>query len=89
MLLHGVARLMMLCDLCTTSRLSWWMFFCLGRLMRTKLVLYLQNCGRPKSKRIILSKRNLFKEFNQRGIKIVSDEPTEVRRKQTFERLKY
>ena len=39
-------------------------------------------------KRIILSGCSRLKEFSQRGIFISADESLEVRRKQTFERLK-
>jgi hypothetical protein len=40
-------------------------------------------------KRLILSKRSKLKSYTQRGIFVESDEPVEVRRQQTCERLKY
>lgn len=40
-------------------------------------------------KRLILSRRSKLKDYSQRGIFVDSDEPVEVRRKQTFDRLKY
>ena len=40
-------------------------------------------------KRIILSNCNKLKQYSQRGVFITADEPIEVRRKNTFERLKY
>ena len=40
-------------------------------------------------KRLIRSNCNKLKQFSQRGIFIASDEPLEVRRKQTLDRIKY
>jgi hypothetical protein len=40
-------------------------------------------------KRIVLSNCSKLKQYSQRGVFITSDEPIEVRRKNTFERLKY
>jgi len=40
-------------------------------------------------KRIILSKCSKLKNYSKKGIFIVPDEPVEIRRKNTFERLKY
>jgi len=40
-------------------------------------------------KRIILSNSRVLKNYNKRGIFIVGDEPVEVRRQQTMDRLKY
>lgn len=40
-------------------------------------------------KRIVLSSCGKLKDYSQRGVFITPDEPIEVRRKNTFERLKY
>lgn len=40
-------------------------------------------------RRVILSKCSMLKRYSQAGVFIVPDEPIEVRRKNTFDRLKY
>ena len=40
-------------------------------------------------RRLTLSRSNKPKSYSQRGIFIAPDEPLEVRRRQTLERLKY
>ena len=47
------------------------------------------NVDRMIRMRLILSRASKMKQYNQRNIFIVSDEPLDVRRKQTFDRLKF
>ena len=65
--------------------------FRLGRFSSEKTRPVLVKLRTVWDKRIILNGCSIsfFKHFSQRGIFISADEPLEVRRKQTFDRLKY
>ena len=63
--------------------------FRLGRFSSEKTRPVLVKLRTVWDKRIILNGCSRLKHFSQRGIFISADEPLEVRRKQTFDRLKY
>lgn len=63
--------------------------FRLGRFNAEKTRPVLVKLRTAWDKRLILSRASKLKQFNQRGVFIVPDEPIEVRRKQAFDRLKY
>jgi hypothetical protein len=63
--------------------------FRLGRYASGKTRPVLVKLRSGWDKRLILSKCNKLKQYTQRGIFIAPDEPLEVRRKQTFDRLQY
>ena len=63
--------------------------FRLGRFNPNKSRPVLVKLRSVWDKRLILSKRSKLKSYTQRGIFVESDEPVEVRRQQTCERLKY
>jgi hypothetical protein len=62
--------------------------FRLGRHDANKCRPILGKLRKVWDRRLILSKRHKLKDYSQNGIFIDSDEPIEVRRKQTLERMK-
>jgi len=63
--------------------------FRLGRFYPGKNRLVLVKLHSLWDKRIILSNCRVLKNYSKRGIFIVGDEPVEVRRQQTMDRLEY
>ena len=61
----------------------------LGRYNATKTRPVLVKLRAVWDRRLILNKSRKLKDYNQRGIFIAPDEPIEVRRKQTMDRLRY
>jgi len=64
-------------------------FVCMGRFYPGKNRLVLVKLHSLWNKRIILSNCRVLKNYSKRGIFIVGDEPVEVGRQQTMDRLKY
>lgn len=63
--------------------------FRLGRYCDNKIRPVLVKLTVAWDKRLILSKRNELKNSGLEGVFIAADEPVEIRRKQTFNRLKH
>ena len=63
--------------------------FRLGRFNADKIRPILVKLRTIWDKRLILSKAGNLKQYSQRNVFVVPDEPLEVRRQQTLDRLKY